>query len=51
MEEQIKAKLAEMETNSEKHAALKFQLQFRQKVIPVCASDDNKLFFFLKRAR
>ena len=30
-EEQIKAKLAEMETDTEKHAALKCQLQFRRK--------------------
>ena len=33
MEKQIEAKLAEMEIDSEKRAALKFQLQFRQKVI------------------
>ena len=48
-EEQIDAKLAEMRTDSEKHAALKCQLQFRQKVISVCPSNDRKLFFLLKK--
>ena len=32
-EEKIDVKLAEMRIDSEKHAALKCQLQFRQKVI------------------
>ena len=44
-EEQIDAKLAEMRTDSEKRAALKRQLQFRQKVISMCPSNDRKLFF------
>ena len=48
-EEQIDAKLEEMRTDSEKHAALKCQLQFRQKVISVCPSNDRKLFFLLKK--
>ena len=49
MEEQIEAKLAKKETDSEKRAGLKCQLQFRQKVISMCPSDDKKLFFsFLK---
>ena len=39
MEEQIDAKLAEMRTYSEKRAALKCQLQFRQKVISMCRSN------------
>ena len=52
MEEQTEAKLAKKETDSEKHAALKCQLQFRQKIISMCPSDDKKLFFFfLKRVR
>ena len=50
-EEHIETKLLETETDSEKRAALKFQLQFRQKVISMCPSDDKKIFFFLKRAR
>ena len=50
-EEHIETKLLETETDSEKRAALKFQLQFRQKVISMCPSDDKKPFFFLKRAR
>ena len=50
-EEQIEIKVAEMETDSENRAALKCQLQFRQKVISMCPSDDKKLFFFLKRIR
>ena len=45
MEEQIEAKLAKKETDSEKRAGLKCQLQFRQKVISMCPSDDKKLFF------
>ena len=44
MEEQIEAKLAKKETDSEKRAGLKCQLQFRQKVISMCPSDDKKLF-------
>ena len=44
-EKQIETKLAEMETDSEKHVALKCQLQFRQKVISMCPSDDKKLFY------
>ena len=44
-EEHIETKLLETETDSEKRAALKFQLQFRQKVISMCPSDDKKLFF------
>ena len=39
MEEQIDAKLAEMRTYSERRAALKCQLQFRQKVISMCPSN------------
>ena len=48
-EEQIDAKLAEMRTDSEKRAALKCQLQFRQKVISVCPSNDRKLFFLSEK--
>ena len=44
-EEQIETKLAEMEIDSEKCVALKSQLQFRQKVISMCPSDDKKLFY------
>ena len=44
-EKQIETKLAEMETDSEKHVALKCHLQFRQKVISMCPSDDKKLFY------
>ena len=44
-EEQIDAKLAEMRTDSEKRAALKCQVQFRQKVISMCPNNDRKLFF------
>ena len=44
-EEQIETKLAEMETDSEKRVTLKCQLQFRQKVISMCPSDDKKLFY------
>ena len=43
-EKQIRAKLAEMETDSEKRAVLKCQLQFRQKVISMCPSNDKKVF-------
>ena len=42
--EQTEAKLSEMETDSEKCAALKCQLQFTQKVISMCPSDNKKLF-------
>ena len=45
MEEQNEAKLAEVETASEKRAALTCQLQFRQKVISICPRDNKKLFF------
>ena len=48
-EEQIDAKLAEMRTDSEKRAALKCQLQFRQKVISMCPSNDRKLFFLSEK--
>ena len=48
-EEQIDAKLAEMRTDSEKRAALKRQLQFRQKVISMCPSNDRKLFFLSEK--
>ena len=48
-EEQIDAKLAEMRTDSEKRAALKCQLQFRQKVISICPSNDRKLFFLSEK--
>ena len=52
IEDQIEAKLAEMETDSEKRATLKCQLQFRQKVISsYCPSDDKNFFFFLKKVR
>ena len=44
MEEQIEKKLPEMETDSEKCATLKCQLQFRQKVISMCPSHDKKTF-------
>ena len=49
MEEQIDAKLAEMRTYSERRAALKCQLQFRQKVISMCPSNDRKLFFLSEK--
>ena len=48
-EEQIDAKLAEMRTGSEKRAVLKCQLQFRQKVISICQSNDKKLSFYQKK--
>ena len=48
-EEQIDAKLAEMKTDSEKRAALKCQLHFRQKVISVCPSHNRKLFSYQKK--
>ena len=44
-EEQIDVKLAKMRTDSEKRAAFKGWLQFRQKVISMCPSNDRKLFF------
>ena len=44
-EEQIDEKLEEMGTGSEKRASLKYHLQFREKVIPICPSNDRKLFF------
>ena len=43
-EEHIETKLLETETDSEKRAALKFQLQFRQKVI-LCVQAMTKNFF------
>ena len=51
MEEQIEAKLAKKETDSEKRAGLKCQLQFRQKVISMCPSDDKKLFYFYEKGQ
>ena len=48
-EEQIDANLAEMRTDSEKRAALKCQLQFRQKFISMCPSNDRKLFFLSEK--
>ena len=50
-EEQIETKLAEMETDSEKCAALKCQVQFRQKVISMFPSDDKKLFYLIEKGR
>ena len=51
IEEQTEAKLAEMETDSEKRAALKCQLQFRQKVISMCPSDVKKHFFLSEKGQ
>ena len=51
MEEQNEAKLAEVETASEKRAALKCQLQFRQKVISICPRDNKKLFFLSEKGQ
>ena len=51
MEEQIEAKLAEVKTDSEKRAALKCQLQFRQKVISMFSSDDKKLFYLSEKGQ
>ena len=51
MEEQIEAKLAEVKTDSEKRAALKWQLQFRQKVISMFSSDDKKLFYLSEKGQ
>ena len=48
-EEQIDAKLAEMRTDSKKRAELNCQLQFRQKVISMCPSNDRKLFFLSEK--
>ena len=50
-EEQIETKSAEMVTDSEKRAALKCQLQFRQKVICMCPSDDKKLFYYFEKGQ
>ena len=50
-EEQIEAKLAEVETDSEKRAVLKCQLQFRQKVISMFPSDDKKLFYLSEKSQ
>ena len=50
-EEQIEAKLEEVETDSEKRAALKCQLQFRQKVISMFPSDDKKLFYLSEKGQ
>ena len=44
-EEQFETKLAEMVTDLEKSDFLEYQLQFRQKVISMCPSDDKKLFY------
>ena len=51
MEEQVETELAEMETGSEKRAALKCQLQFRQKVISMFPSDDKKLFYLSEKGQ
>ena len=51
MKEQIETKLAEMETDSEKCAALKCQLQFRKKVISMCPSDDKNLFLLSEKGQ
>ena len=51
MEEQIEEKLAEVKTDSEKRAALKCQLQFRQKVISMFSSDDKKLFYLSEKGQ
>ena len=40
-----------METDSEKCAALKCQLQFRQKVISMLPSDDKKLFYLSEKGQ
>ena len=50
-EKQIEAKLAEVETDSKKRAALKCQLQFRQKVISMFPSDDKKLFYLSEKSQ
>ena len=46
-EEHIETILAEMETDSEKRATLGCQLQFSQKVISMCPSDEGTSFFLL----
>ena len=51
MDEQVETELAEMETDSEKRAALKCQLQFRQKVISMFPSDDKKLFYLSEKGQ
>ena len=48
-EEQTETKIVEIETDSEKRAALKCQLQFRQKVVFLCPSDEKNFFISLKR--
>ena len=48
-EEQIDAKLAEMRADSKKRAELNCQLQFRQKVISMCPSNNRKLFFLSEK--
>ena len=50
-EEQVETKLAEMETDSEKRAALKCQVQFRQKVLSIFPSDDKKFFYLIEKGR
>ena len=50
-EEQIETTVAEMETDSEKCATLKCQLQFRQKVISMCPNDNKKLFFLSEKGQ
>ena len=50
-EEQIETKLSEMENDSEKCATLKCQLQFREKVISICSSDDKKRFFVSEKVQ
>ena len=48
-EEQVDVKPAEMRTDSEKRAADKCQLQFRQRVTSMCPSNDRKLFFLSEK--
>ena len=48
---QIDAKLADMRTDSEKRETLKYQLQFRQKVISMCPTNDRKLFFLSEKGQ
>ena len=50
-EEQIETKLAEMKTDSEKRAALKCQLQFRQKVISMFPSNDKKRYYLSEKGQ
>ena len=48
---QIDAKLADMRTDSEKRETLKCQLQFKQKVISMCPTNDRRLFFLSEKGQ